>query len=667
MAPMYNPVDSLQGEIRLLMIDSIEDGEPIKCHLVHAALMDLPRFTALSYVWGDPSVTEDIILGGEAKAVTTNLAAALRYAGKHWRNTFSDRDPDEFSLWADAICINQDDTLERNIQVLLMRGIYMAAELVLSWLADDSRNTQLALETFPIVVKEAVYDSKNEFSSLEWMKKHPALCEDDKTLDDYGDPVFPRNERWNAMNRFFYLPYWHRIWIFQEMALAKKEVLICNSNKAVPFVVLLFACRAISNLKLQGRSRPPFISTSIWAFLNLNLDQWKIPDKVEQGRKRAEKMWERSTDPLDHAKAFSLTLFAASYHATDPKDHIYGLLGVSGIKLEPDYRATKTVGDVYRDYVEAWLKLYDSIPLEMRSPVELERLFFLSWGGVGLFDNTFSLPSWAPNFPEAVRGAYSLMYGSTCHADREVFPDQSQIASLNDQSLFLPGVVIEPISRVEQAPSLPSLNSRSFLDFVKDYASRHPIYKTGIPAFQSITRAVQCISGTTVDDDLTMEAFQLLKLLVIKGSDPPTIQRDLINLGLPQLDFQRDPSQFNEPFIQTFFPGYEGQQRNWRGMILPANPDDASPLEATFVQLFATAIYQRLFESSTGLLGLCPSKSVPGDLICVAKGSNVPIVLRKQDDHYAHVGCCFVLGLMHGEAKELVSSGQCSIEMLDVR
>jgi Heterokaryon incompatibility protein (HET) len=58
-------------------------------------------YTALSYVWGDASVTEDIIVNGVSFAVTSNLASALRQI----RKVFG-----EVLLWADAICTYLGDT-----------------------------------------------------------------------------------------------------------------------------------------------------------------------------------------------------------------------------------------------------------------------------------------------------------------------------------------------------------------------------------------------------------------------------------------------------------------------------------------------------------------------------------------------------------------------------
>jgi hypothetical protein len=68
--------------------------------------------------------------------VSPNLAAALRYL--QWKETSR-------LLWADAICISQDDVLERSQQVQMMRNIFEGAEQVLVWLGEANADSSLAV------------------------------------------------------------------------------------------------------------------------------------------------------------------------------------------------------------------------------------------------------------------------------------------------------------------------------------------------------------------------------------------------------------------------------------------------------------------------------------------------------------------------------------------
>src|ERR1700712_2257370 len=125
-SPLYTPLDPLKSEVRLLEISS-DTISIVSCHLSICSLLERPKYRALSYVWGDPKVTETILVNGQNFAATTNLASALRSARDHVLD-------DGGILWVDAICINQNDLDEKSHQVQLMGDIYRQASIVLSWL-----------------------------------------------------------------------------------------------------------------------------------------------------------------------------------------------------------------------------------------------------------------------------------------------------------------------------------------------------------------------------------------------------------------------------------------------------------------------------------------------------------------------------------------------------
>lgn len=147
----YAPLDSESAEIRLLSIPfdlnqwlATRRYPPLSGRLTHYKLSSsqfsstarllrgirLPAFTALSYVWGDPAKTDEIIIDGKRLPITASLYSALRQV--QVQSTFDIR------VWADAICINQQDLAERSTQVQLMRQIYHNARDVLIWLGSSS-------------------------------------------------------------------------------------------------------------------------------------------------------------------------------------------------------------------------------------------------------------------------------------------------------------------------------------------------------------------------------------------------------------------------------------------------------------------------------------------------------------------------------------------------
>lgn len=98
-------------QIRLLklLLGSMRDS--IECVTFQVSLdVNGLQYEAFSYTWGRPIPIKTVRIDGEAFSVTTNLEGAIR----HLRRVDEPR-----ILWADAICINQLDTIkEANKSVL---------------------------------------------------------------------------------------------------------------------------------------------------------------------------------------------------------------------------------------------------------------------------------------------------------------------------------------------------------------------------------------------------------------------------------------------------------------------------------------------------------------------------------------------------------------------
>ncbi|PMD21174.1 hypothetical protein NA56DRAFT_556793, partial [Hyaloscypha hepaticicola] len=67
----------------------------------------------------------------------------------------------------------------------------------------------------------------------------------------------------------------------------------------------------------------------------------------------------------------------------------------------------------------------------------------------------------------------------------------------------------------------------------------------------------------------------------------------------------------------------------------------------------AACVNRTFFISKSGYMGMGPKGLTVGDLICLVLGCEVPLLLRKNGDHYLLVGECFVWGLMDGEAMRM--------------
>jgi hypothetical protein len=153
---MYSslPLSPLDRSIRILDLDPSSDPEAgLSGCLRVVSLRSRPRFAALSYVWGANSTRRrrDKIVCRRADAgtsyhidITTNCEAALRQL----RNLFV-----PLSIWVDAICINQDDVVEKTSQIPLMEEIYTWAQPVYVWLGPGTNASDRTMDWFSAAAK----------------------------------------------------------------------------------------------------------------------------------------------------------------------------------------------------------------------------------------------------------------------------------------------------------------------------------------------------------------------------------------------------------------------------------------------------------------------------------------------------------------------------------
>lgn len=135
----YRQLEPWLSQIRLLYLQPLRTKDhqssapwhqcvSLECTFETVHLASAPPYEALSYTWGEEAASVRILLNGEEFMVRPNLAYALAAL----------RISEPCVLWVDALCINQQDTTERNHQVGMMGGIFRRAERVLVWLGRPS-------------------------------------------------------------------------------------------------------------------------------------------------------------------------------------------------------------------------------------------------------------------------------------------------------------------------------------------------------------------------------------------------------------------------------------------------------------------------------------------------------------------------------------------------
>jgi hypothetical protein len=274
-------------------------------------------------------------------------------------------------LWADAICIDQKDVSERNVQVQLMGEIYRRARIVFALLHCDDGTVTLAIQSLNRVAQALALRSAAGTNSHSWTKEVPELFRDNVNRGTY-------NKNWNAVDDFLSHPYWGRLWILQETVLAA-NLAITDGNAVLGFEDLELVhqwcdylrkhpttgSEAIYPIVLNALRTPGVI---YWSTVNIIAHYW---DRLQKNLRIP--IW----DALK-------TVRVKGYKARDPRDMIYGYLVISPIEIVPDY--SKSVRDLYCEVSE-------------RLVADAGLTHFLHLAGIGVdVENKSSLPSWVPNW-----------------------------------------------------------------------------------------------------------------------------------------------------------------------------------------------------------------------------------------------------------------------------
>jgi hypothetical protein len=146
--------DDFDLTIRILTIEPNHNYlAPIEGSLsiIASVLEEHEDYNAVSCYWGDINEIETIIIHGSDKGVpglmcevpvTKQLTAALR---QFRARASADQEP--LRLWIDALCINQTDALERQLQVRMMKWIFLKARNVRIWLGESNELVERGVAT----------------------------------------------------------------------------------------------------------------------------------------------------------------------------------------------------------------------------------------------------------------------------------------------------------------------------------------------------------------------------------------------------------------------------------------------------------------------------------------------------------------------------------------
>ncbi|KAL4888376.1 heterokaryon incompatibility protein-domain-containing protein [Aspergillus ambiguus] len=634
--PVYNEceIDKTKDEIRLLKVYPGAGNEVIQCELLKASLGADPIYSALSYVWGAQTKKERILVNGRNISVTTNLYQALRRIRARSRDTPT-------IIWADAICINQSQPVERNHQVGLMGKIYSNCQEVLVWLGEmpsanfDERCCVFSGDDSDFDEKWDDYLACFEFDSTgernlgtvshcschkstidtarqcawffrllaegRYFSELPPICFRQGKRSAYPN-VFNSGMKWLSSN-----PWFRRLWIIQEAALAPSVTVLFDSV-SLPHDLLTRAKEALNTQHLPAPdvgSPASHLINPAW-FLNFFSPIQSLRDSRSAGKR---------------ISLLKLCLDFNEARATEDLDRIFGLLGLvsewyGAEPMAPDYNnsAERVYSQVSGQYIATTNSL---LPLAFSS-------------SRGKYPD---LPSWAVDW--TVSGPQSP---STRTAWHDILPLFNACGSLprkvsvqQHTHLSTLGVEVDCISDVghtNDAGLVKKATYQNWRNLVLPLISLYKLYPSGCHWKDAWWRTL-CTDCCWTDHSALRASSQNID-------------------GLARL-------------ITTQVLGSLPSDDS----ILGPRPSDSNPTRDDANMLTTCSIFhnnRKLFITRKGYIGLGNENSMTGDKVFVLPGLQIPLLLRREDNigskegfssHdgvYRVVGECYVHGIMDGEA-----------------
>ncbi|KAL4730903.1 hypothetical protein ACLX1H_002945 [Fusarium chlamydosporum] len=323
-------------------------------------------------------------------------------------------------------------------------------------------------------LSQALFDEI--YRNILWLKNYPWLCEAKGTVgESHATPA----------QALFEIPYWSRIWIRQEIILAKNPVFVCEYRS--------FSIETLNSFSawvewIQDPSNFEFTKKAglsklvVLAYQRIRkLLHHIIASRQDKGGTGSH--WLGNSD-----MKFNIWYESPDARATDPKDYYYGFLGLTDLKLTPDYSPNKTLGLISRDFMHEYLKASGDEPLSDRplgGPLGL-----LVFAGVGYgWDTDKDMPSWGPNFP----GQASAKPSSRGQADAVMSMDSMGFGSVFktacDAKIAGPDMEVSVIV----LDYIDSIGPR-----VSDYGRTELLHSEGLPiawAFDFAIRQKSYVSG----------------------------------------------------------------------------------------------------------------------------------------------------------------------------
>lgn len=601
-------------DIRLLRVLPGMPGQELKCECLIVRGCKgprLPAYTAISYAWGDPSPSHLISLNNRKYYTTASVVEVLSRV----------RDERDIrTIWLDAVCIDQTNVLEKNRQVALMGYIYSSSQQTLVWLGPATEDSDMAMDFIPVLRK--ILESNED-----------AMRITDEML--YEMASTDRNSpQWFALSNLLSRAWFQRVWVVQEVALSPIVHVMCG-NRSLLWEEISSMIDALYRQRL------------------VHLIAHSLGNQLTSGASTLWCMQDIKTQQKLHGKDILADILfkCMGFLATDPKDKIFGILGLLGdTGLRPHYE--NSVEYIYT-YAVQWSLLKD------------ESFDLLYLAGITHTRNIPSLPSWVPDFSIdiAINPFGILPPGQKAHYTAGGAPNSPAISDLHFRGAITDPPIItlnELNMHPEQAPVclfaqgiiIDTIDAFGSIRVAPFQGQNEQKYMAWSPWFR---QAIVLASSHPVLETRLNAAKGLWKTFIAGCAHP--------NKDPAPPEYESYFSSFKKLYIDN--PQYH--KLDWKvAKNLVSDDPDPNIAESTKIEahqyLFAfidASIGRRFCTTECGRSGLVPSEVMKGDRICVLRGARAPFVVRETPmrenckQSYVLVGDCYIEGVMAGEGLEM--------------
>lgn len=603
-------------QIRLLKLYSVrgQKDQQLVDDLITVPLDASPPFEALSYAWGDRSPQAGILCGG----LTANIGLSLHSALCQLRPSTG---TPERLIWADALCINQEDIAERNAQVRIMGDIYSRATNTLIWLGEEDDEVARAMKLLGRF--RGVWDTlgvpgfcRGQMQSLvaQFSGENKARVGSTfrAAFGEHPGHLHACRDIWMLFRR----PWFARKWVIQEVAKSAKHAM-----------VLVAGSKTVAWSAVQAWFVFLTIPEVVATFLS------SCPWRSETGSAGDPHVW------LDYARARRLALLGVddaplmyllaqtlTFRCTDHRDHIIALLGISS-----DSSRHQDLVDYGVPAERLYRRLARSCLTNSR---DLRMLWsFLSSVPIGKRD----LCSWLPNVEE-VPSMHSLAVDLTlpspgCAGHEDLFRMTEIHVPITGNQMQMRGQILDRIEYMGMDmsgfPAMQQFQEATFTDRYKELLGETDHWLDECRA----------IAESAGQDDDGFHATILTEVLFKK------------NLPLTLATARQD------------FPAYRRAQKAllsavdekaWYDAIaLMEVTESSTRLDMLFMLM--RIMHRRFCRTRNGRIGWVPNVAEAGDCICLFDDMEFPYAVRERGvvGGYALVGECYISGLMPGEVTDV--------------